>query len=440
MSEVVKHARYGASSAYRWMYCAGSIRMTAARPPMPPSWYAEEGTFAHSLLSHVLSEGETDALQYEGQPYLGGELRGVYSKDDVLAVQIAVDTFYDLLITAEIMGHTVEWRVEASLPFPTDTGEEAFGTCDILVYVKELKTLYVPDYKHGTSFVDHRNNKQTLYYGTSAAFAESLGWDIETVIPGIIQPRAVHAEGHEAVRWDTPKSAADMLAFIGEVDRAIYKSMSAEPELRASIDACRYCPGNYYKICPEAERAALSVVRQTFATVKDVSAQVLPKPEDIPVERLSYILTMAPLLTNWLENARKYAIELHATGRAQVPGFKTVLPRRRRQFLPNAEEIASELSLISGLPRDTFIKASLIGVTEAETLLKAQARERAGRKRADQKAAVESAVEMMAFLTDKVQPAGITIAPESDARPAYSPAIENFAGVQQIATEDTDHG
>lgn len=421
------------------MSCPGSIRMTGLRPPMPPSWYAEEGTFAHALLSHILSEGETCATIYEGSPYIGAETRGVYSQDDVLAVQTAVDIFYELLSDAADKGHTVEWCVEKSAPFPTTTGEEAFGTCDILVYVRETKTLYVPDYKHGVRYVDHRNNPQLLFYGTSAVFANP-DWEVDLVIPGIIQPRALGADDAGAVRWDNPKTLADILAFIGEVDAAILASLEPSPKLNASVEACRYCPGSYYKICPEAERAALSVVRQTFATYKDVTQATLPKIEDIPVERLAYILSMAPMLTDWLDSAKTYATELMTSGRAQIPGYKVVQPHRRRQFAQDVDATAAELALISGLPASMFIDRKLIGVTAAESLIKTQARESAGRKRAAQKAAVESAVEMMAFLTDKTQPAGYSLVPESDPRPAHSLATSNFAGVQHIAIEGDKDG
>lgn len=428
MTDTVKHAVYGASSFYRWRRCAGSIKMTAARPPMPPSWYADEGTYAHALLSHILAEGETDALAYESLPYMGGgELRGVYSKDDVLAVQTAVDAFYEI-----VNAHPgCEWHLEKTLPFPTDTGEDAFGTCDLLIYCRDTKTLYVPDYKHGVRYVDHRDNPQTLYYATSAVFAHPE-WDVDIAIPGIIQPRALGAGEDIAVRWDTPKTIADLLAFIDEVDTAIRASLELAPKLSASIEACRYCPGSYYKICPEAERASLQVVRQTFSTYKDVTQASLPKAQDIPIERLSYILTFAPMLIDWLKRAEEYALELETTGKAHIPGFKLVLPNRRRKFLEDVDGVASELALISGLPVQSFIKRGLIGVTEAETILKTSARENAGRTKAAKKAAVDTVVELMAFLTDKVQPQGISLVPESDPRPAHSPAAVNFAGVKQI--------
>ena len=51
----MKHAKFGASSAYRWLGCPGSYKMSENLPSHTSS-YAEEGNLAHSILDHALKK------------------------------------------------------------------------------------------------------------------------------------------------------------------------------------------------------------------------------------------------------------------------------------------------------------------------------------------------------------------------------------------------
>ena len=72
-----EHAVFSASSAHRWMRCAGAIAMEQGMPDRS-SGFAEEGTAAHEICSIALKAGH-DASKYLGHSVmlLAGKVIGV---------------------------------------------------------------------------------------------------------------------------------------------------------------------------------------------------------------------------------------------------------------------------------------------------------------------------------------------------------------------------
>ena len=60
----VEHCRTGASGAYRWLACPGSLALEDFYANVS-SVFADEGTLAHSLLERCLNTGD-DPKQYIG--------------------------------------------------------------------------------------------------------------------------------------------------------------------------------------------------------------------------------------------------------------------------------------------------------------------------------------------------------------------------------------
>lgn len=84
MTEQPKHSRFGGSSASRWMACPGSVVLCDQMPKQETSVWAAEGTLAHALAEHCLTNGERTTEQFVGMTL---ETRN--------AVQVYLDAAYE---------------------------------------------------------------------------------------------------------------------------------------------------------------------------------------------------------------------------------------------------------------------------------------------------------------------------------------------------------
>jgi len=365
------------SAATRWFACPGSEAKCAAYP-YTSSHAADQGTFAHLVASECLEKG------MEPKQWLGSvskDAKHTCDQEMVDAVTIYTDAVRSLALLGEIRKDWIEKKV--TTPDPVDN-----GTVDYAAVVD--RTLHVMDYKHGAGvYVDHEQNKQAMIY--AVALLDEVGdkYAIETVVVHIVQPR------HEGAKpWrQEPRDARDLRIW-GDMELvpAAKATEAKDAPLNPTEDGCRFCPA---AVDCEARRAqAQEVAKFAFDPVPTKP----PLPEMLAPEELSKILTLAPIVRQWLKAVEDRAYEL---GKAGTPptGYKMVDKIGLRKW---KDEDAARVALVdAGI--EPFDIPKLLSPAKAEKAL--------GKARA----------KLVAPLVHKPT-TGILLVPESDKRPARNPA------------------
>lgn len=419
MSESFReHAKYGASSAHRWMKCHASIKLAETLPTPPASQWATDGTEAHKLLEFALKNKYRSAREASIMADRSDD------EDRCDAVQIALDYVYDILDTHSDALLFVEKRFK----FPSVVTNDAFGTNDILIVIPDLELMHVIDYKHGAGIpVEVHENKQLLVYGTGAYFNEEIP-KTDTLVLTIIQPRAFHPLG-PIREWTIGFERLE--TFLDEFDQAVLECESESAAFNPGKEQCKWCPALLN--CKAIEEKSLQIARQDFNSVKQVSVKTLPDPGSIPVDRLAYIMQSADLLRQWLSEVEDYAYQ-HATQGGYVPGFKLVEAQAKRVWYGKDEEIAAQLMLLAGASIDEVMPRKLINITSADKLVKEAFKKRDETVKA--KDAAEAAKISLAKLTIKDTSGKLSLVPDTDRRPAAQLGSDAFKGVQVLPTNN----
>lgn len=415
------HAPLPASSAERLALCPGSRAAEAAVPERAESSYAKRGTLAHHILLDIaLPRGLRNAVEAWTQSDPGMfAYAGVteFDKEICDGVQEALDWVYDILDTYP----DAQMLTEQRLHFPSSYApDDAWGTTDILIYIPSLAWLIVADYKNGVGVVEVDENRQLLRYGVSAAL-NSVTAAVHTMRLVVIQPNAFHPRG--PIRyWDL--SFDDILAWQFRLDEEIAASLAHDAPRIPGEAQCKYC--NAATTCPALEAKALSVIGTTYASVKDVARTQMPRPADMPVDRLAYILDAKDMLTGWLSEVEKHAYELARQG-YYIPGRKLVEAQAKRRWFSTPEDTAQQLMGLSGCTIDEVMPRKLIGVGDAEDLVVKAYKAKVGR--GQKKQAAEDARQAMAFLTLKESSGNLSLVPVTDNRPAVNLTAAAFGNV-----------
>ena len=281
------HSLIGASSAERWMRCAGSVRLYKQLPERRTTEYAATGTVAHALCEECLKE-DRDPVVYFGQVREQDGFRVEVTEDMVQSVALYVGYVRDEL---EKFGGTlmVEQPFDLSWVHPG-----CFGRNDACIIPdKALDVLRVYDYKNGKSPVSAEGNPQLRFYACGALGKDNL-WSVERVEMNIIQPHGIGKscfEKAEILVKDLYQWAMDVLrpAAIATEDPNAPFTMGPQ---------CRFCEASAF--CPAKREAALALLdpatpEAPVATLPPVSALT---PEQLGV--LSAFFT-SDEFTSWVK-------------------------------------------------------------------------------------------------------------------------------------------
>ena len=337
------HARLGASSAYRWINCPGSLAATDGLDS--DSVYAAEGTAAHTLAERVFNAPGTVAVDF-----LGVEIRvgnHVFEVDEEMAeaVQLYVDTIEEDSEAEDQAYVERRFNLEA-------VRQGMFGTNDYLRYRPSTKRLTVYDYKHGIRTVLPDDNPQLLYYALGAAM--NLGLSVIDVELVIVQPRAF---GPSVRRWVT-----DLLTLL-DFANVLGEAADAALAVNAPLIAGPWCRESF---CPAAgtcevyrafarEAARLEFAQAPTATISD--------------EDLAAILDEADAIRDWIA-----AVFAEATRRADAgnipPGYKMVPKRALRKWIGEPEVVAAALAARFKLKADQlYVEPKLKSPAQMELML-----------------------------------------------------------------------
>jgi hypothetical protein len=394
------HSRLGASSAYRWFACPGSIRLCSTVPAKPSSSYAELGTAAHKLAELCLM------LECNAQDLIDSKIDDYFVDADMAdAVQLYLDTVlsYSKAEKDTVSGFEKRFHLK-------QIDEEAFGTNDFFAYQVHKRHLVIVDYKHGQGHpVDAENNKQLMYYALGALQDYPKCETVELVI---VQPRAPHREG-PVRKWTISREQLD--AFGEELKEAIARTRQPNAPLDAG-DHCKFCAAQ--PICPELHKKALEVAKAAFDPITE--SYMLPEPTALTTQDIKRVLDSASMFDGWLRSVEKYAESLAVAGQ-KLPGYKLVRKKTNRSWADS--EKAQEV-LYKEFGDEILTEPQLLSVSQAEKAIKRLLKDK------------EAVEEILAPLVHK--PIGdVTLASEDDKRPEVL-SNEVLAGTFTEITDDSE--
>lgn len=389
VKEESAHSEFGPSAADRYVNCAGSVELSRRMPKSPDTDASKEGTLAHECLESFLKNG----------PQKWGKTRG-----------FLVASYPDEMVDHGLEAARAIWKIFDSMPgaelFPeekvdishfTKPGEK--GTLDCAI-VQEFDKLVIIDYKYGAGvFVDVEENLQLIAY--ALAVAKKYEYNFATVELYIIQPRKPDAEGRTVRGW---ACTIEKLVSYEQVFRdAIARAEDPLAEFRAG-DWCQFCPGK--AICAEVSTLALAQAQIDFAPEEGVTS--MPVPTSIAIPNLATILPALDKIEIWIDAVREHALHVMKAGH-KIPGRKLVGKRSTRKYLDAKK---AEKDALKRFGKIVLSEPELLSPAQLEKVLKEDYDNAVVKKWFQQNVSNVSS--------------GVTIAPESDPRPAVDPIAESF--------------
>lgn len=332
MSEPKAHAKFAASSAERWMNCAGSIQLSEDAPPKISSAAADEGTTAHELMEFALESNIKDVVKFfenEDDKY-DLEMR-LYIQNFVDFVRSELKPGFDLL---------VEQKIHLDFLHPT----EAFGTVDVAV-IEHFGTLHIIDLKYGKKRVDPKDNAQMIYY--ALGIAHPAGYDFEQIKTTIYQPRA----GLDPIKTHT--FSPDVLkVWKDKFSKAIDAAEAPGAKAKLTEGAwCFFCPAKI--ICPQIKTNGMKKALLAF------DSPLQPAPKELTPIQLKTILDKSSYLELWIKEVKAYAEEQVRRG-VKIEGWGLV-PKRGQRVWIDQERIKQM----------AYIKETVMSPAEVEKQMKA---------------------------------------------------------------------
>lgn len=384
----ITHSKVGASSCERWWNCPGSNALIAKLPPADSSKYAAEGTAAHSLCEHVLTnkihfKAKWDALNRIGEKLEVDDFIFEVTEEMANAVNLYVKTIIE---DAKRIGCTIykKFQIDSKIYNSSDKGpkdfqgiyipwvnieqdfqltnidKEARGTNDASILVPG-ETLIVYDFKYGAGIpIEAVENKQMLYYAIGAAGDKLM--DFKTIELVIIQPRAEHPDG-PIRRWvTTPEYVAK---FGEELKKRIAETRNPKA-LTFAGKWCRFC--NAKLICPSMRDKSYELAKIDFQ--KPVSENKVKAPHELSTGELKLFLDNAQLLENYIKEVRNYAEKLLESGKS-IEGYKLVKSTKtHRKWNDKDENIAPMLELELGVDYNSLFNKTLKTPSQIEKMIK----------------------------------------------------------------------
>lgn len=388
-----EHALLSSSSAHRWLICTPSARMEEGFPDTT-SESAKEGTFAHKLAELELSRyikaiGETK-YKNELEELKSGKspLGDYYSRDMEEYVSQYVDVVIEKFEEAKQRDAEAALLLEQHLDF-SDWVPDGFGRGDAIIIADGI--LEVIDLKYGRNTpVSAVNNPQIRLYGLGAYNEFGAIYDIDTVCMTIVQPRN-GGESSESLR------VGDLIIWADSVKPIAQQAFKGEGEPKPGPH-CQFCRAAVR--CKALAEYQLEMAKYDFKDVNELTddeiADVLHRVED---------------LVSWSNKVKAYALSEALESGKHWPGWKLVEGRSVRK-ISVPEQAILVLTTQYGHTEDEILKPrELKTITQLEKAIGKQ----------------ELAKELAGLL---IKPPGKpTLVPESDKRPEFNAAKNDFTEI-----------
>ena len=387
MAAPTKHHPLGASGAYRWINCPGSVRVSDLYP-QGSTIYADEGSLAHECAEQLIKTGKVTKKNrdkvdkfYADHPELGAGSADqmIRSLEDYVA--FVDETAKDQLKIDEATQLMTEQRVDLDPWIPG-----GFGTSDVVIIRSGY--LHIIDLKYGKGVpVSAEDNPQLRLYALGSLEALDAVYEVETVAMTIYQPRL------DNVSTDL-MLAEGLYKWGDEIIKPASKAAMEEDAPFMAGDWCMFCPAR--RDCRERT--------EYYLALEEYKEKALLKPAEIAA-----VLKDVDGLVKWAQDLKDGALTRALEGET-FPGWKVVEGRSIRKYSGTEEEIVKQCEG-AGYDRALLYEHKLLGITGMEALM--------GKKRF---------AEVLGGYVDK-PPGKPTLAPESDKRPAITgnSAAEDFA-------------
>lgn len=378
MSEIKKHAKLSASGSSKWIFCSGSVE-AESKVAKKQSVYAEEGTLAHELADMCLKK-KVDSSTFIGKTITcesdGKVLSTVVDKEMAKFVQEYLD-YVRSFETKNSQLYT-EDKVDFSNITP-----DGFGTMDAAILDYDTGVCHIFDLKYGQGVeVSAIENTQGQLYALGF-YNELKCLDIiKSFVIHIVQPRKYNYS-----EWEI--SLEDLIKFGEFAKQKAKEALTPGAKRTPGYKQCEFCAARHS--CTALDKFTQEIISADFDNLDEIDS------DKISDDRVKLILDNKKLIESFLNAVENKAFERLVSGE-KIPGYKVVRGKSNRKWTDEAQAI-----LIEKLGDKAFEK-KLIGITEAEKQLK--------KKEVDE-------------LTYK--PEGkLTLAPESDKRPAVTSVSEDF--------------
>lgn len=379
-----KHAILSPSAAHRWMNCTAAPLLEKDVQDVS-STFAEEGTLAHAYCAKKLKEFLGLEVKEENQ-----EIADLYDQYHSGEMDEYTDTYKTIVLekfnAARKKTKDAQLLVEVKLDF-SHYIPEAFGTSDAVIIADGV--MEVIDFKYGKGVkVSSVENPQMMIYALGAWDLFNFEYNISKVRMTIVQPRIDNLSEFEI-------SASDLINWA--VDELQPKAKEAYAGGTQKAGAwCQFC-----KVKASCKALATTCIN---------AQQAHTDPRLISKEDMER--TILPLLSTfktWLTGVEEYSLQQALDG-VQYQGFKIVAGRSVRKITdPSA---VMELLGKEGFAKESYLKPTeLRSITDLEKLI--------GKKRFGT---------LCADYINKPQ-GKPTLVPESDKRPAFNQAAEDFKDI-----------
>lgn len=346
------HSEIGASSAYRWMNCPGSVRLYGQLIKRTATDYASAGTAAHELCEKCLVTGR-DPASFLGDVIIAD--RREFTVDEAMVSSVSV---YVERIRADHANFGGTLNVEKS--FSLDwLYPGMFGRNDAsIVPTTVFGDTYIYDYKNGRKAVRAEGNVQCMYYALGA-LGERNPMQSERVICVIVQP---NCWGKDPVdEW--PVATAELYAWAYDVLRPAAKRTEEPDAPCVTGDWCCFCEAA--GLCPARKAEALALLEKPETKTQLATLPNLERMTPEQIGRAAAFFT-SDAFQAWVKALA--ATELALLQRnVPVPGRKLVETAVRGNRRWASEDAA--VAALKELCGDDMFTSSLKSPSQMEKLL-----------------------------------------------------------------------
>lgn len=338
------HAILSPSSAKRWIHCTPSALLAEAAGSKS-SVYAEEGTLAHEIAEHALTqylEGIYDPIIDEALPIKDEHLKNpLFSIDMANYIRDYCDYVigenYEMQKADGLSKMFLERKVDI-----TDYAPDSFGSVDVTLVSD--KTIHIIDLKYGAGVkVTADHNEQMMLYALGALKA-AMSKNINSIRMTIAQVRLDH--------YDTFEMSKDELLDWAE--------KVLKPAAKAAIQGKgKQVIGSWCGFCP--------VKAQCRAQRDAILADFDEKPEPLLLsdEEIVDLIGKIDTYKSWIESVNKYVYDRAIQGH-KWNGYKLVAGRSSRVI---KDEAKVRQELLNEFLEDEVLNIKLKGIGDLEKLL-----------------------------------------------------------------------
>jgi hypothetical protein len=386
----VKHFPFGSSTAARTDECQQWKDQSKNIPPAEDSPFAIDGTIIHGILEQYALGEMVPPESIEGHPVENHH------------IDLANDMWDETSLLLQRNGAT-QWEPEVQATTADDVG----GTLDLVADCSNdtFNFTMLLDYKTGRGIqIDPENNKQILFAAANMLYGSSSATDLiehnDHFLGVIMQPN--QSGEIETREWAFTRERVD--AFWKNHQQNIELARRGQGDMNPGSH-CKYCPAN--GLCD--------------ATTGNLLRMKQLDPEDL--EQLKWGLDMVEEVKETIKQIEAMAYRQMELGQA-IPGWKLVRGRAGSTAWDDPEYALKKLKrMLRGCKVDgeraiTLVETKkLISPTQAKQLLKK----------------AEVATDWLDEITHRPEPKGLTLAKESDKRPAVLSAEAMQDALNSIA-------